>query len=548
MNRVHPLIRVGGPILGVLILIYVINAGVRRFQADLKAASDAERVATLAAAAQSEAESETETPSSTAPPQVESTQEEAVTERVFFLQPTDRATVSSPLEIVMEATGLVVEPSGEVNEGAGHFHILVDTDFTPAGEVIITDEQHLHFGKGQLTATLDLTPGEHTLRLQFADGAHTALEGAQFQDTITVFVEESAAQQSVRFVQPTDRATVSSPLEIVMEATGLVVEPSGEVNEGAGHFHILVDTDFTPAGEVIITDEQHLHFGKGQLTATLDLAPGEHTLRLQFADGAHTALEGAQFQDTITVFVEESAAQQSVRFVQPTDRATVSSPLEIVMEATGLVVEPSGEVREGAGHFHILVDTDFTPAGEIIITDEQHLHFGKGQLTATLDLTPGEHTLRLQFADGAHTALEGDVYRDQIVIVVSAESQTETAGQEQAPVESLPQEIIDLAIAAMIKTGCNSCHITPGLPNAAATMLGPDQSNMGVVAGSRIDGYTAEEYIRESILLPSAFIAPECPMGVGMCLEVMPQNYGDLLTVEELDAIVAYLLTLKSEP
>ena len=54
-----------------------------------------------------------------------------------------------------------------------------------------------------------------------------------------------------------------------MAATGLVVEPSGEINEGAGHFHILVDTDFVPAGQVIPTDEQHLHYGKGQ---TDDLA------------------------------------------------------------------------------------------------------------------------------------------------------------------------------------------------------------------------------------------------------------------------------------
>ena len=71
--------------------------------------------------------------------------------------------------------------------------------------------------------------------------------------------------------------------------------------EGAGHFHILVDTDFIPAGQVIPTDEQHLHYGKGQTEISLELEPGEHTLRLQFADGAHTALEGGQYRDTITV-------------------------------------------------------------------------------------------------------------------------------------------------------------------------------------------------------------------------------------------------------
>ncbi|MYJ77064.1 MAG: hypothetical protein F4047_02665, partial [Caldilineaceae bacterium SB0670_bin_27] len=59
MNRVHPLIRVGGPILGLLILIYFINSAVDTFRADLKSARDAERLATLAAAeVESEAEAE----------------------------------------------------------------------------------------------------------------------------------------------------------------------------------------------------------------------------------------------------------------------------------------------------------------------------------------------------------------------------------------------------------------------------------------------------------------------------------------------------------
>ena len=462
---------------------------------------------------------------------------------VGFEQPADGATVSSPFEVVMTAAGFVVEPSGEVNEGAGHFHILVDTDFIPAGLVIPADEQNLHYGKGQTTTSLDLAPGEHTLRLQFADGLHTALDGDQYRDTITVVVEAGTESPSVGFEQPADGATVSSPFEVGMAATRLVVEPSGEVTEGAGHFHILVDTDFIPAGLVIPADEQNLHYGKGQTTTSLELAPGEHTLRLQFADGLHTALDGDHYRDTITVVVEAGTESPSIGFEQPADGATVSSPFEVGMAATGLVVEPSGEVNEGAGHFHILVDTDFIPAGLVIPTDEQHLHFGQGQTTASLDLAPGEHTLRLQFADGAHIALDGDQYRDQLEIVVNGEGQA--TEQEPPLAQQLPHETIDLAIASMTATGCNSCHVTTGLPLVDAAMLGPDQTNLGAIAGSRREGYTAEEYIRESILEPSAFIVEECPLG--QCLQVMPENYGDLLSEEELDAIVAYLLSLRTE-
>ena len=466
-----------------------------------------------------------------------------VSPSVGFELPGDGATVSSPFDVVMTAAGLVVEPSGDINEGAGHFHILVDTDFIAAGQVIPTDEQHLHYGQGQTAISLELEPGEHTLRLQFADGAHIALEGDQYRDTITVVVEAGTGSPAVGFEQPADGATVSSPFEVVMAATGLVVEPSGEINEGAGHFHILVDTDFIAAGQVIPTDEQHLHYGQGQTTISLELEPGEHTLHLQFADGAHIALEGDQYRDTITVVVDSSVVSPAVGFEQPADGATVSSPFEVVMAATGLVVEPSGEINEGAGHFHILVDTDFIPAGQVIPTDEQHLHYGQGQTAVSLELEPGEYTLRLQFADGAHIALEGDQYRDQIDIVVNGESQTNV--EETSSSQQLSQETIDLAIAAMTATGCNSCHITTGLPEVDAAMLGPDQTNLGAIAATRREGYTAEEYLRESILEPSAFIVEECPLG--QCLQVMPESYGDQLSEEEIDAIVAYLLSLKTD-
>ncbi|MEZ4614517.1 MAG: DUF4399 domain-containing protein [Caldilineaceae bacterium] len=90
----------------------------------------------------------------------------------------------------MAADGLIVEPAGAIHPNAGHFHILIDTDFVPAGDVIISDDQHLHYGKGQAVTRLELTPGEHVLRLQFANGAHIALDGEEYQDEITVTVQE----------------------------------------------------------------------------------------------------------------------------------------------------------------------------------------------------------------------------------------------------------------------------------------------------------------------------------------------------------------------
>ncbi|MEZ4712052.1 MAG: DUF4399 domain-containing protein [Caldilineaceae bacterium] len=247
----------------------------------------------------------------------------------------------------------------------------------------------------------------------------TPTEGA---DASSAATQPSSNGPGVAFASPLDGATVPPKFAVQMLANDLIVEPAGEINEGAGHFHILVDTDFVEAGDVIITDDQHLHFGKGQITTTLELTPGEHVLRLQFADGAHIALDGDQYRDEITVNVQADARTldgPGVAFASPLDGATVPPKFAVQMLANDLIVEPAGEINEGAGHFHILVDTDFVEAGDVIITDDQHLHFGKGQITTTLELTPGEHVLRLQFANGAHIALEGDQYRDEITVNVT---------------------------------------------------------------------------------------------------------------------------------
>lgn len=65
-----------------------------------------------------------------------------------------------------------------------------------------------------------------------------------------------------------------------------------------------------------------------------------------------------------------------------------------------------------------MTDVPCAPAGEIVPADENHLHCGKAQTEATLELTPGAHTLCLQAADGIHTALAGDGASQAITITV----------------------------------------------------------------------------------------------------------------------------------
>jgi len=107
--------------------------------------------------------------------------------KVFFLEPKDGAEIKGPVKVVMVVEGMKVKPAGEVVEGTGHHHILINSDFIPPGQVIPTDDTHRHFGKGDTEAVLDLPPGDYKLTLQFADGLHRSY-GKELSATINIKV------------------------------------------------------------------------------------------------------------------------------------------------------------------------------------------------------------------------------------------------------------------------------------------------------------------------------------------------------------------------
>ena len=133
----------------------------------------------------------------------------------------------------------------------------------------------------------------------------------------------------------------------------------------------------------------------------------------------------------------------SVHFVSPEDGARVTSPFKVEMAAEGVEVVPAGTMREGTGHMHILVDAPFVRPGNVIPSDDQHLHYGDGSTTAMLDLPPGEHVLRLQLADGAHKAFVGGEYRDVIVVNVEGEAAPAVSEETQAPADSDDEQPAD---------------------------------------------------------------------------------------------------------
>lgn len=122
-----------------------------------------------------------------------------------------------------------------------------------------------------------------------------------------IVIQEITEGQRVFFANLEDGQIVTSPLTVEFGVEGMVVEPAGEVKENSGHHHLLIDHDFSPAGTVVPpADSTQLHFGKGQLSAEINLAPGEHKLTMQFANGVHMSY-GEKMSASITVSLEAAA-------------------------------------------------------------------------------------------------------------------------------------------------------------------------------------------------------------------------------------------------
>ena len=106
----------------------------------------------------------------------------------YFVSPKDGETVSGKVKVKMGMKGMQVHKAGELIDGTGHHHLIIDGAYVPETEAVPKDAQHIHFGKGQTETEITLTPGEHTLTLQFADGHHQSY-GKVFSHTIRVMVK-----------------------------------------------------------------------------------------------------------------------------------------------------------------------------------------------------------------------------------------------------------------------------------------------------------------------------------------------------------------------
>jgi cytochrome c2 len=116
---------------------------------------------------------------------------------------------------------------------------------------------------------------------------------------------------------------------------------------------------------------------------------------------------------------------------------------------------------------------------------------------------------------------------EQVVAGLPEDLATAIANGDTAHGEQLAQQ-----------NGCVGCHSLD--PNA--TMTGPTWYNVGNTAVGRQPGVSPAAYLDHSIVNPGEYVVPNYPDNI------MPRNYGEILSVQDQGDLIAYLLSQVQQP
>jgi len=109
---------------------------------------------------------------------------------VFIVSPKNGETVGQDITVKFGVKGIALKPATDPAPNSGHHHLLIDVaELPPADAPIPNDATHKHYGKAQTEDTIHLTPGDHTLQLDFGDFAHMQFDPPLVSQKIAVHVK-----------------------------------------------------------------------------------------------------------------------------------------------------------------------------------------------------------------------------------------------------------------------------------------------------------------------------------------------------------------------
>ncbi len=164
---------------------------------------------------------------------------------------------------------------------------------------------------------------------------------------------------------------------------------------------------------------------------------------------------------------------------------------------------------------------------------------GEGRLMATRPLYAGNR--RTAVMPPWLQKNGGPLRRDEIEAIAHYVMNWQATALGQVQLEEITVPPMDLADPVAVKAGqeafrqyCQSCHSLK--KQAKEAIGGPSLSNIGELAGIRIPELSAADYIRQSVLIPSAFNVE------GFAEQADKNGCGAVLSEQHLQSIIAFLL------
>jgi len=150
-------------------------------------------------------------------------------------------------------------------------------------------------------------------------------------------------------------------------------------------------------------------------------------------------------------------------------------------------------------------------------------------------VAPGVHNLKIELADDP--AAPPRVLFSDVVAMEAGESLVLEYRDQEVVVAAAAGEAIFKNKTQGVRSGCVICHsLDPGVE-----LVGPSLAGVATRAGSTVAGLDAAEYLRRSIIDPDAYVVPGYPEGQ------MLSNLEEVLTDQQIDQLVVFLLTLEDE-
>lgn len=163
------------------------------------------------------------------------------------------------------------------------------------------------------------------------------------------------------------------------------------------------------------------------------------------------------------------------------------------------------------------------------------------QVSTRPDLYPGAGSPAMPtWSEEFGGPLRGDQIEALAAFIINYEATAlgDVELSEIAPVAELAAQSDDPVERGQIiynNSGCGGCHAIDGISVGA---VGPALSQIATVAETRVDGYSAEEYLRESIRNPSAYLVEGYD-------DLMVKTFADSISESQFDDLIAFLLAQK---